>query len=148
MRKAFLLLTALRGFLWNIKTQQRIFFLFGFPILAILLNACTPGSPGKLEIRITNEKFQTRSDMIITGKNFSPNKSVTLTLTNFPKADENIIGNTTANANGGFTYRKEFAYRTVDRNEEFINILVTARDEGTTQFAIENVSPEPYIIRR
>jgi len=147
MKKAFLLLTALTGFLWNIKTQ-RIFLLCVFPILAILLNACTPRSPGKLEIRVTNEKFQTRSDMIITGKNFSPSKSVTLTLTNFPKVDGNVTGNTTADPSGGFSYRKEFAYRTVDRNEEFINILVTARDEATSQFAIENVSPEPYIIRR
>lgn len=146
MRKSFLSFTELTVFLWYNKTQ-RIFLVCVFSILGILLNACT-SSPGKLEIRVTNEKFQTRSDMIITGKNFSSGKSVTLTLTNFPKIDGNITGNTTADANGGFTYRKEFEYRTVGRDEEFINILVTARDETTTQFVIENLSPEPYIKRR
>ena len=148
MKKSFLLLKPLVGFLWDIKIQ-RIYLVCVFSILGMLFNACSPGSAGsKPEIRITNERFQTRSDMIITGKNFTPGKSVTITLTNFPKIDGNITGNTTADATGNFTYRKEFAFRTVDRNEEFINILVTGRDETTTQFAIENVSPEPYIIRR
>lgn len=144
MKKAFLLLTALTGFLWNIRTQS--LFLLG--VLAILLNACLPESPGKLEITVTHEKFQNRIDMIIKGKNFSPSKPVTLTLINFPKVDGNIIGNTTADASGSFTYRREFAYRTVDRNEEFINILVIARDEATSKVVIEQVSPYPYIIIR
>lgn len=148
MKKSFLLLKPFTGHFWDIKTH-RILLVCVFSILGILFNACSPRLPGrKPEIRVTNERFQTRIDMIITGKNFTPSKSVTITLTNFPKIDGNITGNTTADASGNFTYRKEFAYRTVDRNEEFINILVTARDETTTQFVIENISPEPYIIRR
>ena len=148
MKKSFLLLKPLTGFLQDIKTKK-IFLVCVFSILGILFNACSPRLPGSNpEIRVTNERFQTRIDMIITGKHFTPSKSVTITLANFPKIDGNITGNTTADASGNFTYRKEFAYRTVDRNEEFINILVTARDEATTRFVIENVSPDPYIIRR
>ena len=127
--------------------KQRLFSLNVFLILVMWLNACPP-SPGKLEIRVSNEKFQTRSDMIVTGKNFTPSKPVTITITNFPRSEGNITRNLSADASGNFTVRMEFAFKTVDRNEEFINILVTARDETTGQFVIENASPEPYLIRR
>lgn len=127
--------------------KQRLFSLNVFLILAMWLNAC-PQSPGKLEIRVSNEKFQTRSDLIVTGKNFTPSKPVTITIANFPRSEGNITRNLSADASGNFTVRTEFSFKTVDRNEEFINILVTARDETTGQFVIENVSPEPYLIRR
>jgi hypothetical protein len=128
--------------------KQRMLSLNVFLILAIWFNACPPASPGKLEIRVTNEKITTVSDMIVTGKNFTANKPVTISITNFPRSDGTITRNVTADASGNFTLRAEFGFVTVDRNEQFINMLITARDETTGQFVIENVSPEPYLIRR
>jgi hypothetical protein len=124
-----------------------MFSLNVFLILAIWLNACPP-SPGKLEMKVSHEKLQIRIEMIVTGKNFTPNKQVTITVTNFPKRDGNITLNVTADSSGNFTRRESFEFRRVGRDEEFINMLVTARDETTGQFVIENVSPEPYLIRQ
>ena len=126
--------------------KHRMFSLNVFLVLAIFLNAC-PQSPGKLEIRVSNEKMTIRSVMIVTGKNFTPGKQVTITITNFPRKDGNITRTVSADASGNFTHREEFEFTTVGRDEEFINILVTARDVNTGQFVIENVSPEPYLIR-
>ena len=127
--------------------KHRLFSLNLFLILVIWLNAC-PQSPGKLEMRVTHENLISRIDMIVTGKNFTPNKPVTITVTNFPKKEGNLTWSVTADGSGSFTRRESFVFREVGRDEEFINILVTARDETTGQFVIENVSPEPYLIRR
>jgi hypothetical protein len=116
-------------------------------MMAVWLNACPPAAV-KPEIRVTNEKVTIRSEMIVTGKGFTPNKPVTITVTNFPKRDGNLTWNVTADSSGNFSRRESFEFRQVGRDEEFINILITARDDTTGQFAIENVSPEPYLIRR
>jgi hypothetical protein len=126
--------------------KQRMFSLNVFLILVICLNAC-PQSPGKLELRVRSERVTTSVNMTITGKNFTPNQQVTITITNFPKSDGNITSTATSDASGNFTLPKSFAFKSVGRDEEFINILVTARDEATGQVVIENISPEPYLIR-
>jgi hypothetical protein len=119
--------------------------------LSTTLQYCTPTgsltSPGKLQLSVTNKKLTIVSDMVITGKNFTPNKQVTVTITNFPRKAGNITLNITADASGNFTRHNDFSFLTVGRNEEFINILVSARDEATTNVTITNVSPEPYLIR-
>lgn len=126
-------------------------FLLLLSIVSITFNACTTTStvtsPGKLKLQVANKKMQIISDMIITGQNFTPNKQVTVTITNFPRKQGNITLSITADSKGSFTRHNDFSFLTVGRNEEFINILVTARDETSALFAIENTSPEPYLIR-
>ena len=126
--------------------KQRIFYRSAAFVLAALLSACAT-SPGKLSIRVKSEKQSTQCEMTVTGTNFSPNKSVSITITNFPKGPDNIPSTVTTDSTGKFTFFKDFAFKSVGRDEEFINILVTARDETTGQFAIENTSPEPYLTR-
>lgn len=127
--------------------KQRLFSLNVFLILAMWFNACPP-PPANRELRVSHEKLTTRIEMIVAGKHFSSNKPVTISVTNFPKKEGILTWNVTTDGNGDFTRRESFDFREVGRDEEFINILVTARDDSTGQFLIENVSPEPYLIRR
>lgn len=86
--------------------------------------------------------------MSVTGKHFTPNTGVDITITNFPKTDGGILLSANADAAGNFVTFRSFSRKSVDRNDEFINLLVTARDRATGQFVIENVSAEPYVTRR
>ena len=134
------------------SNAHRIVFSLGLLLaLSATLGSCTTTgsltSPGKLQLTVTNKKMTIISDMIIAGKNFTPDKQVTVTITNFPRKDGNITLSITADHNGNFTHHTDFSFLTVGRNEEFINILVSARDEFTTNVTITNVSPEPYLIR-
>lgn len=116
----------------------------------VVFASCTPAtqSPGEREIRVISEKRQTDTEMSVTGKHFRPNTRVDITITNFPKADGSIPFSANTDGLGSFTAFKSFSRRSVDRNEEFINLLITARDTATGQFVIENVSAEPYVTRR
>jgi len=135
----------------TLKFHQTLLSLGLLLTLATTLQDCTPGgsltSPGNLQFTVTNEKLTIVSDMILKGKNFTPNQRVTITITNFPRKDGNITMNITADNNGNFTHHAEFAFITVSRNEEFINMLVSARDESSGHVTITNVSPEPYLVR-
>jgi len=126
--------------------KQRVFSFNAFLILAMCLYAC-PQSPGKLKIRVRSEKFQTETHLIIKGENFTPGKRVAISIANVPKSEVSIPKIATADAKGSFTISEAFTFRRVPRDAEFINILVTARDETTGQLAIEHTSPEPYLIR-
>ena len=126
---------------------MKIFSLLFLSIFFYLatLGGCPPAQPpAGFGITVTNEKFQTRSDMIITGKGFTPNTSVPIKITNFPRKDE-ISTNANADASGNFTHRVEFAVVTVGRDEEIGNIGVSARDNTTGLFDAKSVSPAPYI---
>jgi len=127
---------------------HRFLLLALLAVSTLLLAACPPQSPGKLEMNVTHEKFQTEIRMIVTGKNYSANQQVTITITNFPRKTGNITRTRSADASGNFSLIESFAYTTVERNEEFVNILVTGRDEASGLFAIRDVSAEPYLIRR
>ncbi len=128
---------------------MKIFSLGFLSILFYLaaMSGCPQNSPpAGFGISVGNEKFQTRSDMIITGKLFTKNTSVPITISNFPKRD---VVSRTANADkdGNFMLRVEFAYVTVGRDEEIGDIQVSARDNPTGFFDAESVSSAPYLIR-
>lgn len=102
--------------------------------------------PAGFGITVGNEKFQTRSDMIITGKSFTPNTSAAIAINNFPRRDS-ISRTANVDASGNFTLRVEFAFVTVGRDEEIGDIQVSARDASTVFFDAETASSAPYIIR-
>lgn len=127
--------------------MQRILFFALLPLMALFLGACPPRSPGKLEMTVAHEKITTRISMIVKGKNYSPNKQVTITIVNFPRKEGTITHSANTDASGSFTWSEDFAFTSVGRDEEFINILLTGRDNTTGLFAIQDVSPEPYLSR-
>ena len=128
------------------KLQRILPFALLLPF-ALFLGGCPPGSPGNLEMTVTHEKFQTEIRMIVNGKNYTPSKQVTITITNFPRKTGNITRTRSTDGAGNFNLIETFAYTSVGRDESFVNILVTGRDEATGQFKILDVSAEPYLIR-
>jgi hypothetical protein len=129
--------------------KQQMFLRQVMVVLAAFLGGCaTPQSPGGRTMIVKSEKLQTECRMIVTGKNYTPNKQVAITITNFPRVDGNISRTSSTDFSGSFTLIESFAYRVVGRDETFINILVTGRDTETGQFVIQDISAEPYLIRR
>jgi hypothetical protein len=130
-------------------TRQQVLSLNAF-LWLVLLAGCTPAtlSPGAREIRVTSTKLQTETEMSVAGKHFTPNIRIDITIANFPKADGGIPFSGNTDSAGNFIAVKSFSRRSVDRNDEFINLLVTARDTTTGQFVVENTSAEPYVTRR
>jgi hypothetical protein len=126
---------------------QRVLPLVVLTLLALLLGACPPRSPGNLEMTVSHQKFQTEIRMLVEGKNYTPNGPVTITITNFPRKTGNITRNRVADAAGNFSLLETFSYTQTGRDEVFVNILVTGRDEKSGQFKITDVSAEPYLIR-
>jgi hypothetical protein len=114
--------------------------------LATLSGCPQTRPPAGFGIRVSNEKFQTRSDMVIIGKLFTSNIAIPVTITNFPRRDT-ISRTAQTDQSGNFTLRVEFAYVTVGRDEEIGDIAVTVRDDTTGFFDAKSVSSSPYLIR-
>ncbi len=123
-----------------------LLFLSVFFYLATLTNCPPSQPPAGFGITVSNEKFQTRSDMIIIGKSFTPNTTAAVNISNFPKRDD-MSRSANVDGSGNFTLRVEFAFVTVGKDEEIGNIQVSARDTPTGFFDAESVSPLPYLLR-
>ena len=83
--------------------------------------------------------------MIITGKHFTPNQSVPIAISNFPRRGD-ISRTANADNNGDFTLRVEFAFVTVGKDEDIGDIQVSARDTTSGLFDAKSVSSAPYLI--
>ena len=137
----------------RVHQARRTWSLFGMSVLFGLALAALPmavhaqtSTPLKLSVTIQR---QVKGPVItITGTNFTPNGPVKLTGSPPPNTSQAIaFGPIKADANGGFSVRKEMECTSKSQDDGFLEVTFTATDETSARRSTARENATPWICR-